>query len=90
MTDKKRRFIMLPILGVICIYVVFYYFKTDYMPTFTPDNFANLAINETGAQNLVTAIYLKYRLYDTLFEALMLAVAVMGVVHFSWGGDNEE
>ncbi len=38
---------------------------------------------ETGAQNAVAAIYLNYRMYDTIFEALMLLVSVMGVIHFS-------
>ena len=90
MTDTKRRYIILAVLGVLCFGVVFYYFRTQYSPAYNPNNFANYAIEVTGAQNLVTSIYLKFRLYDTLFEALMLAVAVMGVIHFSWGGDNEE
>jgi multicomponent Na+:H+ antiporter subunit B len=36
---------------------------------------------ETGSLNLVTGIYLDYRLFDTLFEAGILLVAVSGV---SW------
>ncbi len=38
---------------------------------------------QTGANNSVAAIYLNYRIFDTIFEALMLLVSVMGVVHFS-------
>ncbi len=38
---------------------------------------------QTLAQNAVTAIYLNYRIYDTIFEALMLLVSVIGVIHFS-------
>jgi len=34
---------------------------------------------ETGAPNLVSAIYLGARLYDTLFEVLVFTVAVIGV-----------
>ena len=34
---------------------------------------------ETGAANLVSAIYLNYRLYDTLFEILVFPIAVLGV-----------
>ena len=38
---------------------------------------------ETGAQNLVAAIYLDYRLFDTLLEALLLLVSVIGVSQFA-------
>ena len=35
---------------------------------------------DTGAINLVAAIYLGYRAYDTLMETIVLFVAVVGVV----------
>ena len=38
---------------------------------------------DTLAENAVAAIYLNYRIFDTIFEALMLLVSVMGVIHFS-------
>ncbi len=37
----------------------------------------------SGGHNVVTAIYLVYRYYDTLFEALMLLFAIMGVMYLS-------
>lgn len=36
-------------------------------------------VAETGALNLVTAIYLNYRVYDTLGEATVFFVAALGV-----------
>lgn len=39
-------------------------------------------IEQTGAQNAVAAIYLNYRVYDTLFEALLLLIAIVGIMHF--------
>ncbi|MBE0700630.1 MAG: hypothetical protein IH571_02980 [Acholeplasmataceae bacterium] len=38
---------------------------------------------ETGSKNLVTAIYLDYRLFDSLFEAGILLIAVSGVMWIS-------
>ena len=39
---------------------------------------------DIGGENAVTAIYLGYRMYDTLLEALMLLVSIMAVIHLSW------
>jgi len=39
---------------------------------------------EIGGKNSVTAIYLGYRLYDTLFESLMLLISMSAVIHLSW------
>lgn len=38
---------------------------------------------QTGAENAVTAIYLDYRMFDTLFETLLLLVSVIGIIYFS-------
>ena len=46
------------------------------------------AVEDTGATNLVSAIYLGYRAYDTLGEALVLLLAVTGVYFFA-GGKEE-
>jgi multicomponent Na+:H+ antiporter subunit B len=45
---------------------------------------------ETGATNAVAGIYLNYRVFDTLFEALMLMVSVMEVINVSWSNRHEE
>ena len=45
---------------------------------------------DTGASNLVSAIYLNYRLYDTLFELLVFSVAVLGVRFYLVGRKREE
>jgi len=51
------------------------YLKEQYLSFFARD---------VGGENAVTAIYLGYRMYDTLFEALMLLVSIVAVVHLSW------
>ena len=37
---------------------------------------------ETGAINLVTAIYLGYRAFDTLGETIVMVVSIAGVIFF--------
>ena len=37
---------------------------------------------ETGAINLVTAIYLEYRAFDTLGETIVLLLSISGVLFF--------
>jgi len=39
--------------------------------------------DETGSENMVTAIYLNYRFPDTLFETLTLLISVIGIISFS-------
>lgn len=41
------------------------------------------SVRDTGADNSVTAIYLNYRLFDTLFETLLLLISVIGIIYFS-------
>ncbi len=43
----------------------------------------------TGADNSVSAIYLNFRLWDTLFEALVLLVSAVAVISFSRSDDDE-
>jgi multicomponent Na+:H+ antiporter subunit B len=38
---------------------------------------------EVGSRNIVTGIYLDYRLFDSIFEAGILLVAVAGVLFMS-------
>jgi multisubunit Na+/H+ antiporter MnhB subunit len=42
--------------------------------------------DKTGAQNIVAAILLNYRMYDTVFEAMILLTSVMGMLHFLYAG----
>lgn len=60
-------------------------FNTPLMDFFTSNFFA-----ETGATNAVAGIYLNYRVFDTLFEALMLMVSVMEVINVSWSNRHAE
>lgn len=52
--------------------------------------FTKSFLEDTGASNAVAGIYLNYRVFDTLFEALMLMVSVMEVINVSWANRHEE
>ncbi|MFN4190883.1 MAG: MnhB domain-containing protein [Pseudothermotoga sp.] len=46
------------------------------------DYYVRSFISDTGAHNAVTAIYLNYRVFDTLFEALLLLVCILATAYF--------
>lgn len=48
------------------------------------------ALAETGAPNRVAAIYLNYRMFDSLFETMLLLVCVLAVVRMSWRGHDPD
>lgn len=54
-------------------------------PTTLVDYFAEMGVRETGAENLVTAIYLGYRAFDTLGETVVLLISVSGIVYLIGG-----
>ncbi len=82
-----RRLVAVPLLLAI---FVFAFFALDDFATLYNDfgrvYFQENGFYETGSLNLVTGIYLDYRLFDTLFEAGILLVAVTGV---SWIAQHE-
>lgn len=93
MTDRKRRFIILLVCIVMgSIAVVGYYFSAneDFVDKFEAKDYilAN-HYEQTGATNAVTSIYLNYRLWDTLFEAMVLLLSALAVITLSWSGNNE-
>ena len=53
------------------------------MATALKDRYISSFGSDFGGENAVTAIVLGYRMYDTLFEALMLLVSIVAVVHLS-------
>jgi len=56
--------------------------------TYLKDQYISMFSSDVGGENAVSAIYLGYRLFDTLFEALMLLVSIVAVVHLSLQQDN--
>ncbi len=87
MSGSRRRRVLAAILEVAAVGVVavflFFALRGDH-PEVTPirDHLIAHSEAETGAPNLVTAIYLGYRAFDTLGETIVLLLAVSGVMVF--------
>lgn len=50
---------------------------------YSKDYYLENTLNEVHSQNIVTGIYLDYRLFDSIFEAGILLVSVAGVIFMS-------
>ena len=46
------------------------------------------AQSDTGARNAVAAIYLDYRVFDTILEGLLLLISIIAVIHFAQQEDQ--
>ncbi|MCL2579412.1 MAG: DUF4040 domain-containing protein [Oscillospiraceae bacterium] len=67
------------------LFMLFLYFIPEYtVNTYLKTQYIAMFARDVGGENVVTAIYLGYRVYDTLFEALILVVSVIAVSHMSW------
>lgn len=82
MKDRDRNGLlglMSLVMGVICMFLILD--KPDLLPANdTVAYYMNNATKETTAVNVVTAIYLNYRVFDTVFEALLLLIAVTAIL----------
>jgi len=56
----------------------------------TENPYLRVGASETGAINLVSGIYLNYRLYDSLFELLIFSMAVLGVRFYLNADENKK
>lgn len=56
--------------------------------TSSKDYFLNNTYKDTGSKNIVTGIYLDYRLFDSIFEASILIIAVSGIIFMSKRDDE--
>jgi multicomponent Na+:H+ antiporter subunit B len=70
----KLLIILIPV-SIIFILVLANYSPSSYNIIFTP----KIILDDIGTPNLITAIYLDYRAYDTLFEILVYSIAILGV-----------
>ncbi|MCL1936465.1 MAG: DUF4040 domain-containing protein [Defluviitaleaceae bacterium] len=82
--NKIKRFII-PCIFVLILGSMFIYFlPPETTNSYLKELYITRFMSDIGGENAVTSIYLGYRLYDTLFEALMLVIAVVAITHMSY------
>ena len=59
----------------------------DNIETTTKDYYIENTLYETGSKNIVTGIYLDYRLFDSIFETSLLLITVSGIT-FMYNKDD--
>ena len=91
--NAKRRLVIMMAMLVVCILTAV--LSSIYSDSMEPESYNYYVENAAGESNMpnaVTAIYLRYRIFDTIFEALLLGVAVSVVFYFAapWERDFKE
>ncbi len=85
-TDGRWFFNTISTLLFIALFLLFGYFAFSELPPFgqpimrVAQDYLKQGLQKTGAANIVAAIILDFRGYDTLGEATVLFTAVMGVL----------
>ena len=84
-TGRKIAFYGVPLVFTVVVFGLTLYFAPgSEHNTYLKEQFLTLFQTELGGYNAVTSILLGYRVYDTIFEALVLVVALVAVLHMSW------
>ena len=86
----KRRVITMIFTMVLAGQVLFINFDAPLVTKpFIADFYLAHFIADTHTQNAVAAIYLNYRVFDSIFETLILLVSVSAVINFSWRNTDD-
>ncbi|MFP4508761.1 MAG: hydrogen gas-evolving membrane-bound hydrogenase subunit E [Spirochaetaceae bacterium] len=85
-TFAVRVFVLLLFAAVVFLFMVYGDRSDTEISDYYLENFAA----DTGAGNAVAAIYLNYRMYDTIFEALILLASIIAMLHFFRAGGSSD
>ncbi|PIZ17164.1 hypothetical protein COY51_01015 [Candidatus Desantisbacteria bacterium CG_4_10_14_0_8_um_filter_39_17] len=82
MSNELNKLIPVLILTILGLFVLNgINFEFGKPPPGVSEHYITQGVKETGAINLVTAVYLGYRAYDTLGEAVVLFASIAGVIY---------
>ncbi len=91
--NEKRRLVLMILIFLVVAGVVLVYLGAGDSGINTneaKDYIADNHVKDTSAENAVTAVYLNYRFFDTIFESLILLVSVLAVMMLSWSANKED
>ena len=92
-SNEKRRLILMIATLLVIAGVVFVYLsagQSGLNSNEAKDYIADNHMEDTSAENAVTAVYLNYRFFDTIFESLILLVSVLAVIALSWNAERQD
>ncbi len=84
----KRKVIIFVLIAILTGFVLFIN-QDQEPPAFLGNYYLEHFKDDTFTDNAVAAIYLNYRVFDSIFETLILLVSVMAVIYFSWRSPND-
>ncbi|RKD30578.1 hypothetical protein [Thermohalobacter berrensis] len=79
----KRMFAIIILVVIMFAFWLAYLEIGELKNEYAKNYYLDKGFEETGSKNLVTAIYLDYRLFDSIFEAGILLLAVTGIMFMS-------
>lgn len=90
-TEAVRTIAVCVFVALLFASVMFLFTVHDERPgTEISDYYLGNFASDTGAGNAVAAIYLNYRMYDTIFEALILLASIIAMLHFFRAGGSSD
>jgi len=86
---KRFLSVLLPLIFICGLFALYIYLMPEAATsTYLKERYLSKFMSDVGGENTVSAILLAYRIYDTLFEALILVVSVVAVFHMSHFTDS--
>lgn len=82
MKNNKPLAILFFALISVAVFLTYFMLGDKHTPLLMQKTLEN-NLMETGVANIVMTVYLNYRLFDTIFEVMLLLVCVMGVTQFA-------
>jgi len=84
-----KKFLLIFMLIILLLVFSETAFKSiENIDTYSKDYYIKNTYKDTGSKNIVTGIYLDYRMFDSIFEASILLLAVSGIIFMTKKDDE--